>query len=190
MAKTNLENFNYQKVAQADADMWRSYYNHQFFKMSVQLFKILKAQVGLNWYLTTKLAYYAGWAAADYRLNKGKENDQRIIKNLAKFEKIISDHAQKPFDYQKAAQLEYEWWQIHRYPDRYKKDLTEAVAEVMAVVYHVSPSSLKDYGCYRAKAMLLPEHTGDKNKTDPDELYAQIKDLLEKSWHALYKAVQ
>lgn len=171
-----------------DADMWRSYYNHQFLKMARQAFKLFKSQVGLGRFLTFKIAYYSGWAATDYRIKKGKENQTRVIKNLTKFYKVISDHSIQPFDYQRAAQLEYEWWQVHRYPERYKKDLAAAVAKPMAVAYNTSLVNLKNYGRYRAEAMLLPEHTGDKGKKDPDKLYKEVEGLLEKSWAALYYA--
>jgi hypothetical protein len=190
MKKSNLDEFAYKQVAKADADMWRSYYNHQFFKMFIQLLKILKGQVKLNWFLTFKMAYYSAMAAAEYRIKKGSENEPRVVKNLTKFYKIISDHTERPFDYKKAAELEYEWWQVHRYPKKYKKDLAVAVAEPMAVVYHVSLSKLKSYGRFRAEAMLLPQHTGDRDKQDPDKLYQSISSLLEKSWRELYQAVQ
>jgi hypothetical protein len=121
MKKTNLNLFDYENVAKADADMWRSYYNHQFFKMFLQLFKVLKAQIRLDWFKTFRMAYYSSAAAADYRIKRGHENSKRVTKYIAKFYKVISDNSKESFDCQKAAELEYEWWDIHRYPKNTKK---------------------------------------------------------------------
>ena len=187
MAKTDLRNFDYRKVAQYDSGMWRAYYNHQFLKMTVLLLKTIRSQLGLNWWLTVRLAFYSGWAATDYRLRKGNENYGRVLKNLVKFYKIISNNCSESFDYKKTAELELEWWNIHRYPNRFKKSLDQSLAEAAAAMYSTNPAKLKDYAKYRGEAMLLPDHEGDDQPNPPD--YNKITDILIKSWGSLHKAV-
>lgn len=190
MRKTDLTEFDYREIARIDAEAWRSYYNHQFFKMFWQLLRGMRAQLRFNWFLTLRLAFYSGWAATDFRLKRGKENYPRILKNLTKYYKILSAHSQEPHDYKEAARLELEWWDIHRYPKKYEKSLEASLAEAAAVLYHIEPSKLKEYAHYRAEAMLLPAHSGDKGKQDPDELYREIEAMLIKSWLSLEKAVK
>ena len=188
MAKSNLRQFDYKKVAKLDADMWQSYYNHQFIKMFVQLLRIMRTQLHLNWFLTFRLARHSGWAATVYRLEKGHENYPRVLRNLVKFYKTISDNCTKPFDYQKVAELELEWWDIHRYPSKYKKTLEQSLADAQAVIYHTGSTEFKDYAHGRAVAMLLPKHEGDKQDNPPD--WNEINKLLLKSWKSLYATVQ
>jgi hypothetical protein len=188
MRKSNLRELDFQKVAELDAHMWRSYYNHQFVKMFFQLVRLMRSQLHLTWILTLRLAYYSGIAATNYRLLKGEEDYPRVLKNLNKFYKVISDNAIEPFDYENAAKLELEWWDIHRYPKKYKKSLESSLAEAAAAIYNVAPSKLKDYARYRAVAMMLPHHEGDKQPKPPD--WNEIKDLLVKSWQSLHKAIQ
>jgi len=188
MAKSNLRQFDYKKVARLDADMWRSYYNHQFIKMFMQLLQIMRTQLHLNWFLTLRLAQHSGWAATTYRLRKGRENYPPVLRNLVKFYKIISDNCTEPFDFRKAAELELEWWDIHRYPSRYKKSLEQSLADAQAAVYNTSPAEFKDYAHNRAIAMLLPNHEGDKQDNPPD--WDEINELLLKSWQSLHNAVQ
>jgi hypothetical protein len=188
MAKSDLRQFDYEKVAGLDTDMWRSYYNHQFLKMFVQLLQVMRTQLRLNWFLTFRLALYSGWAAADYRLQKGREDYPRVQKNLVKFYKIISDNCTEPFDYQKAAELELEWWDIHRYPSRYKKNLEQSLADTQAAIYHTRPTKFKEYAHSRAVAMLLPNHEGDKQENPPD--WDEIHKLVLKSWQSLHTAIQ
>lgn len=188
MAKANLRQFDYKKVAKLDADMWRSYYNHQFIKLFKQLCMIISTQMRLSWFHTLRLAFHSGWAATDYRLNKGQENYHRVLKNLVKFYKIISDNCTEPFDYQKAGELELEWWNIHRYPDKYKKSLEQSLADAQAAIYNTSPAKFNKYAHIRAIAMQLPNHQGDKQDNPPD--WNEINQLLLKSWHSLHTTVQ
>ncbi len=188
MAKKDISQFDYQSVAKLEVATWRAYYDHRFFKLFVLLFKLLGTQLQFNWYLTFKLAFYSAFAAADYRINRGHENYERDLKKLVSFYRIISSHATKPFDYKKAAQLEFEWWDIHRYPNKYKKTLEQGLAEATAEVYGVNPENLKQYAKYRAEAMMIPNHKGDKQETKPDWRQAEL--LLIKSWYSAHKAVQ
>lgn len=189
MPKTNLKTFDYKRTAEADANMWRAYYNHQFFKLFGQLFQLSRARMGLRWLATLRIAYYAGWAAAYYRINKKRGVDNtKVLKNLTKFYKIISDNCTEPFDYAKAAQSELAWWDIHRKSTKNNAALENSLAENAAVIYHVSPAALKEYAHYRAEAMILPRHEGDDQPVPTD--WQQVHHLLELSWHSLHKAVQ
>jgi hypothetical protein len=189
MAKTDIKNFDPEKVGQLDADMWRAYYNHQFFKLFSQLLALIKYQLGLNWFLTIRLAYYSAWAAADYRIHKHKGvNNERVLKNLSKFYGLISQHNAEPFDYQKAAELELAWWDVHRKSYTNNPALEQSLADAAAAIYNVDTASLRDYAHYRAEAMILPRHEGDgaDNRTD----WQKITELTIKSWQALHAAVQ
>jgi hypothetical protein len=156
--------------------------------MFILLLKTMRSQLHLNWWLTLRLAFYSGVAATDYRINKYRENFPRVEKNLIKFYKTISDHCTEPFDYEKAANLELEWWNIHRYPGKYKKSLEESLADAASAMYNTDPTTLKTYAKYRGRAMLLPNHEGDKQSNPPD--YGQIKDMCVKSWTSLHNSVQ
>lgn len=187
MGKRHLYDFNYKKVARYDTIMWQSYYNRHFFRLFWQLLQLVRSQLGFNWPLTIRLAYYAGWAAADFRINRKRGiNKARVLQSLDSFYKIISSHSH-PFDYKKAAQLELEWWQVHRDSTKNNPALEQSLARAAAVVYRVQPDELKDYAHYRAEAMILPHHEADSpgNKVD----WPEVHRLLLKSWQALFDAV-
>lgn len=189
MAKTDLRQFDPVKVGQLDADMWRAYYNHQFFKLFGQMLQLLKSQLGLSWPLTLRVAYYAAWAAADYRLHKHSgTNNQRILKNLTKFYQVIASRNVESFDYKKAAELELTWWEVHRRSYKNNAVLEQSLAEGAAAVYNIDPARLKGHAHYRAEAMILPRHEGDSpdNQTD----WPKITELTIRSWQALHEAVQ
>lgn len=186
MKKADLTKFDYQKVGKQDADMWRAYYNHQFFKLFWRLLAIIKSQLGLTWFKTIRIAYYAGWAAADYRINRKNVNQKRILKNLVKYCKLISDNSVQPFDYQKAAELELRWWNVHRKSTQNNKALEEAIAAAAAITYNADPKKFMKYGHYRAEAMILPRHHGDSKDNIIE--WQKIYELTIKSWQELHKA--
>lgn len=187
--KTDLRDFNYKEVARYDAEMWWAYYNRHFFKLFWRLLHLVKHQLDLGWLQTLKAAYYASWAAADYRLNKGEVNERRVVKNLIKFYKIASTRSWEPFDYRKAAKLELEWWNVHRVSYKNNKDLEQSLAKSASVVYNVKPEALKEYAHYRAEAMILPQHEADNDQPHPPN-WQHIRGLLDKAWQSLHEATK
>jgi len=182
MAKANLRRFDYRKVARLDTAMWRSYADadRKFFGLFIQAFTLIKYQLGFSWLATIKLAYYAGRAAAAYRLRKGKENYPLARKNLTKLFETVSRNCDRPFDFKRAAELELEWWDIQRYPEKHQKTLAQSLNENMAAVYGVSAASIKGYGNNRAAALALLNDGSSK----------QMAVLLAKAWQSLHAAVR
>ena len=189
MPKTNLREFDYKKVARLDADMWRAYYNHQFFRLFLLLMRLIKTHLGFGWPLTLRLAYYSAWAATYYRIKRHSGiNNARVLGNLVKFYGLISRNSVNAFDYTKVAELELAWWDIHRRSIQNNKRLEEALAKSAAATYNVPARMLAEYAHYRAEAMILPRHEGDKQAVPTD--WEHVTRLLTKAWEALNSAVR
>jgi hypothetical protein len=189
MTKTDLRQFDYEEVANLDSAMWRAYYNHQFLKLFSLALRLIKTQLGLNWILTIRLAYYSAWAAAYYRINKHKGVDNtRVLNSLTKFFRIISENSVEVFDYQKAAELELAWWDVHRRSKQNNEALEQSLAVAAAAVYNVPSSALGEYAHCRAAAMILPQHEGDKQPVFTN--WAEVTALLNESWRSLHKVIQ
>lgn len=188
MAKKDLRQFDYRKVAQLDCEIWQAYYHHRFFKMFVLMIRLFKNQLGLNNFSALRSGYHFAIASVEYRLNKNHRQSSRIPKHLAHFYKIVSNHSTVPFDYIRAADLELRWWNIHRYGPTEGKELELGLARQMATVYGVSPESLLGYARYRALVTSLRKNYMHEQKMEPD--WEKIKELLVKSWKSAHQAVQ
>jgi hypothetical protein len=188
VAKKDLREFDPERMAAFDAVMWKVYYDHQFGRLLFLLMRLIQLQFGLSHIRSLRVAYYGAVAAADFRVKMGHENRQRVVRRLSKMYRIVSDHAVKPFDYQKAAELELEWWMVHRYPRDYQITLAESLANAMAVVFDVPPSRLMTYAHGRADAMILRDAVEALNGQPPD--WQKIEAMLVKSYRSLHKAVQ
>ncbi|HSX18238.1 MAG TPA: hypothetical protein VLE51_02705 [Candidatus Saccharimonadales bacterium] len=188
MPKVDMRKADFVRCAQIETKMWRAYYNHHFIKPAFYLLVSMRTAFQCSWVSSARLAWYGGKAALIYRLQKGHENYPRILKNLVKFYKVGSDHSVEPFDYHKAAELELEWWDIHRYPEKYDKSLEQSIAEAAAVVYHCQPKDLREYASYRAQAAGMLTHESDKYPEKND--WPKIDDLLYKTWQSFSEAVR
>lgn len=187
MATRDIRKFDPQALAALDADMWIAYYNHQFLRLFLLLLKLNYPHFRPNLVLTLRGAYHSAMAAIIFRKTKGNEDTNATLKHLVRFYKLLSTHNARPFDYQKAAELELKWWFVDRYPDRYKTSRATALAEGMATVYSMPISKFKEYGDKRAAAMeLLGTYHHDATATvDWDNL----RRLLNESYSGLYAAV-
>lgn len=186
--KVNMRTANFIKFAEYESKMWRAYYNHRFEKLIFYLVLAVKVGYKSNWIVAMRMSWFSGRAAVNYRLKKGQEDYPRVLNLLERFYKIASDHALEPFDYRKAAGLELEWWDIHRYPKKYQKTLERSIAEAAAVIYHCQPERLMEYARYRAQAAEMLTHEGDKHPEKND--WPKIDDLLYKTWLSLGRAVR
>jgi len=95
-----------------------------------------------------------------------------------------------PFDVDRVAHLELEWWIIHRERARHPPgDLEKALAELQAEIYRVPVERLMEHGRLRAEAMTIRDTKAeDGGVTEAD--WARINELLEQSWRSLAKAVK
>ncbi len=187
MSKKDLKSFNPDKVAEIELKMWKAYYGHNFLKLFFLLIQLVHRSFHIGYILSARVTYYAAFAAADFRMNKGEENKERILKNLVKFYGIVSRHITQPFDYKKVAELELEWWMVDRYPDRYKTSRESALALEMATIYNVDVSKLAEYAQYRAKAMVLyDEAISMEQEVDWDA----IGSLLQTAFRSLYQNIE
>ncbi|MFA5841201.1 MAG: hypothetical protein WC847_02970 [Candidatus Paceibacterota bacterium] len=185
--KKNLKKFNPDKIAEIDSKMWQAYYNHNFFKLFILLLRLNHEFFELGYLHTLQASYYSAYAAINFRLNRGKEDSKKIIKKLEKFFKIISNNNIDKFDYKKAAELEFGWWMIDRYPKLYQISREEGLARAMAAIYGMDYLKLTEYANYRAQAMVLQD---EAEVTLQEANWDKIRSLLKQSYNSLYKNVQ
>ena len=187
MAKRDIRNFNPNIFAKLEADMWIAYYNHKFLSLFVLLFRLSYSHFHPNPFTTVSGAYHTARAAMVFRMTRGNEDRQKILKHLTKFYRLLSDRNEASFNYQKAAELELEWWLVDRYPKRYEKTRAVALSETMAAVYSAPADKLTVYGEKRAAAMeLLGDfHRDPKSKVE----WVKLRKLLQDSFRALHNEV-
>ena len=187
---TQMREFDPDEVARLETAMWRSYYEKQRLKLFNQLAELLRTQYRMSTLRSNQVAYYGANAAFVFKQGQQRSDYEKALPDLIKFYVAVRKMSDIPFDVDRAARLELEWWIIHRQRAQHAPgDLDKALAELQAEIYHVPVDRLMAHGRLRAEAMTIRD-TKAENGGVTEADWARINDLLKESWRSLAKAVK
>jgi len=186
----HLREFDADEVARLETAMWRSYYEKERVQLFNQLSKLLRTQFDMPLVRSNQVAYYAANAAFVFQKGKKRSDYEEALPDLVKFYQSLRNMSDIPFDVDRAAHLELEWWIIHRERANHPPgDLEHALAELQAEIYRVPIERLLEHGRLRAEAMTIRDTKADAGGvTEAD--WARIDELLHRSWRSLAAAVK
>jgi hypothetical protein len=187
---THLREFDADEVARLETAMWRSYYEKQRLRLFKQLSELLRTQYNMPFVRSNEVAYYAADAAFVFKKGKQRSDYEKALPELIKFYQSLRNMSDIPFDVDRAAHLELEWWIIHRERAQHPPgDLARALAELQAEIYKVPVERLTEHGRLRAEAMTIRDTRAEAGGvTEAD--WAKIDELLRASWRSLAVAVK
>jgi len=188
-ARGSLIHFDGHEVGRLETDMWRSYYGHSSVRLFAQLTQLLRQQYHVPFWRSVLGAYHAARAAVVFQRGTNRAEYERALPDLVSYYSIIRRDSDVAFPVEKTAQLELEWWIIHRERNHHPPgDLERSLAQLQAEIYQ-KPDGLFDlHAKTRAEAMLLRDaraETGNVSEAD----WQRIGTLLDTSWVSLQTAV-
>jgi hypothetical protein len=187
--RTNMRSFNSDEVARLETAMWRSYYGRERLSLFNELAETLRTQFNLPLVRSNAVAYRAAAAAFTFKDGRSRRDYEKALPDLVKFYSSIREVSDIDFDPARAAQLELEWWIIHRERDRHKpEDLVNSLAGLQAELYQIPPERLHEHARLRAEAMLIRD-TKSANGGVTEDDWRKINELLRTSWKSLLQAV-
>lgn len=187
---TQMREFDPDEVARLETAMWRSYYERQRLRLFNELTEMLRTQYRMPPVRSNLVAIYATKAAFVFKDGKQRSDYEKALPDLVRFYAAIRKMSDIPFDVDRAARLELEWWIIHRQRAQHAPgDLEKALADLQAEIYHVPVDRLMEHGRLRAEAMTIRD-TKAENGGVTEADWARINELLKESWRSLRKAVK
>ena len=187
--RVDIRDFDADEVARLDTAMWRSYYSRQRFKLYGELTELLQKQYRLPFWRRQLTAFYATKAAFVFKDGKSRADYEKALPDVEKFYGEIHDLSTTDFDTHRAAQLELEWWIVHRERKKYQAgDLARALAETAAAVYNQPVEDFMEHGNLRAEAMNIRDEKAEQGGVTEED-WQKIDDLLHRSWRSLHQAV-
>ncbi len=187
---TQMREFDPDEVARLETAMWRSYYEKRRLQLFNQLAELLRTQYRMSSLRSNQVAYYGANAAFVFKQGQQRSDYEKALPDLVKFYDAIRKMSDIPFDVDRAARLELEWWIIHRQRAQHApNDLEKALAELQAEIYHVPVDRLMEHGRLRAEAMTIRD-TKAENGGVTEADWTRINELLKESWRSLAKAVK
>jgi hypothetical protein len=186
----HLREFDADEVARLETAMWRSYYEKERVQLFNQLSELLRTQYDMPLFRSNQVAYYAANAAFVFQKGKQRSDFEKALPDLVKFYQSLRNMSDIPFDVDRAARLELEWWIIHRERAKHAPgDLEHALAELQAEIYRIPIERLQEHGRLRAEAMTIRDEKADAGGVSEAD-WAKIDELLHQSWRSLAAAVK
>ena len=186
----HLREFDPDAVARLETAMWRSYYEKQRLRLFNELSELLRTQYNMPVVRSNVVAYYAANAAFVFKKGKQHSDYEQALPDLIKFYQSVRNMSDIPFDAERAARLELEWWIVHRERAKHPPgDLDRALAALQTEIYGMPIDRLMEHGRLRAEAMTIRDtkaEAGGVTETD----WEQIDQLLHKSWRSLAVTVK
>jgi hypothetical protein len=187
---TKMREFDPDEVARLETAMWRSYYEKEQARLFNQLTELLRTQYHMPLVRSNQVAYYAANAAFVFKQGRERQDYEKALPDLIKFYAEIRKVSDIPFDVDRVARLELEWWIIHRQRTEHKPgDLEKALAELQAEIYRVPLERMIEHGRLRAEAMTIRDTKAEAGGVSEAD-WARINELLKESWRSLAKAVK
>lgn len=186
----HLREFDADEVARLETAMWRSYYEKHRLQLFNQLSQLLRTQYNMPLVRSNQVAYSAANAAFVFKKGKQRTDYEQALPDLIKFYQAIRKMSDIPFDAERAARLELEWWIIHRQRAKHAPgDLDRALAELQAEIYGVPIERLMEHGRLRAEAMTIRDTRAEADGVSEAD-WAKIDELLHQSWRSLSLVVR
>lgn len=187
--QTQMRQFDANEVARLETAMWRSYYSRQRVKLFNQASELLRTQYRLPFFRSNAVAFRAAKAAFVFKDGHNRAEYERALPDLVKFYTSIRQVSDTPFDIDRAAKLELEWWIIHRERAQHAPgDLDRALADLQAEIFQVPTDRLMEHARLRAEAMKIRDEKAASGGVIEDD-WRKIEELLRGSWSSLLRAV-
>jgi hypothetical protein len=184
----DIRSFDPDEVARLETAMWRSYYGRRRLPLFGQLVSLLRRQFHLAPARAALVAGLAARAAVVFQSGRERADYVRALPLLRRYYAAIRQCSEVPFDPDRAAALELEWWIVHRDAARLPPGaLARSLAELAAELYQVPADRLAEHADRRAAAMVLCDQAIARGASEHD--WPPIEGELRASWRSLRDAV-
>jgi hypothetical protein len=188
--RADIRRFDPNEVAHLDTVMWRSYYDRNQRELFFQLAELMRRQFHFPLLRSNEVAAYAAKAAFVFKNGHGRADYEKALPKLLNYFRAIREISATPFDVERAARLELDWWIVHRERGNHADgDLPRALAEAAAELYQVPADKLMEYAQFRANAMKIRDTKAAAGGVTEDD-WRKIETELQASWQSLSKAIQ
>lgn len=172
---------------------WVAYYRRDWLTLLRSAVGLVRHTFALPWPATLRGAWLVMrgnqlWAPAD--------NDPAACRAVMErfYALVLRHHSSEHFDPHVAAQLEVEWWRVHREHQHHGGDeranaLVDALAGLYAYVYGVTEESVHRAAQQRALAMDISDSWIERGCDPTSPLIGEERAALVRSYAALLSAV-
>jgi len=175
-----------------ETDAWAAYYRHEWGRFLVAAIGMVSTGFGMGPAKTLVGAFHV--LRANQLWAPYPDNDPDGARaSMCRFYALVAADQGLSIDPVRAAELEVEWWRLHREhqhdPDVPERALVTALVDLYSYVYAARPDSMRDAARYRVEAMDLSDLWVEAGCRTDDPLLAAERRALVASHSALLDAV-
>jgi hypothetical protein len=192
MATSPMRSFDPRRVGRLECRAWETYYRRKWGAFLVASVGLVRSAFRMSWPRTLVGAWLVlranqVWAPfPDNNPDKARALMRRLYQLLRKSESATS------FDPTHAAELEVEWWRVHRehqHAGDSSEGLIVALRDLYAYTYGADPAEVREAARLRAEAMDVSDRWVEAGSDPANPLLAEERALLVRSYAALLAAV-
>jgi hypothetical protein len=187
--------FDPRRVGMLERDVWVAYYQRRW----LRLLRLYVALVHAGFRMGPVATVVGAWHAlrANQLWAPFPDNDPiGARRHMERFYRLLESRTGAQVGPQRAAELEIEWWRVHRSLQRDRAEdrsteaeLADALAQLYAHLYRVDPSQVQLAARERAAAMVLSDRWVAEGCSSDSPLLVGEGAGLVRSWAALLAAV-
>ena len=186
-----MRSFDPRLVGIVECRAWETYYRRKWAAFLVASVRLVRGAFGMPWRPTLKGAWLV--LRANQKWAPVPDNDPAAARRLMEaFYRLLIANEPLLFDPVRAAELEVEWWRVHRAHQQGQEGfdaLVDALVALYAHVYGAEPSELRRAAELRAEAMDVSDAWVEAGCDPQDPQLGRERALLVRSYAALLAAV-
>jgi len=156
-----LRSFDPLRIADLEYRAWVGYYQRRWFSVLAAFVSLVRQGFGMSW---PRTLYGSSLMLRAIQLWAPKDNDaDKCRATMRKFYALVKLTYGKPDNPRKAAELEVDWWRVHRevqYSDTARPDddeLVGSVTRLYSYLYGEPEDVVRNAAAHRARAMDLSD---------------------------------
>ena len=182
-----MRSFDPRAVGSYECRAWETYYRRRWGAFLVASVAMVRAAFRMSWPRTLVGAWLV--LRANQKWAPFPDNDPDTARRLMTlFYRLLEKSSHTGLDPARAAELEVEWWRVHR-EEQHSAALVDALAALYAYSYSVDAAAVRPAAALRAEAMDVSDRWVEAGADPADPQLASERALLVRSYAALLSAV-
>ena len=191
---SRFRSFDPARVADLEYQAWVGYYKHNWHQALMAFVGLIRMGFGMNWYRTLHAAWLALRAIQLWAPIPDNDPDGARAR-MARFYALVNLSHGEPASPAKAAELEIDWWRVHRQvqystaPGITAHDLVESVTRLYCYLFGEPEAQVRPAAVHRVRAMGLSDRWVSEGCLPDSPLLPLVRAALARAYAALLAAV-
>jgi hypothetical protein len=188
-----LRSFNPTRVGNLEAAVWVAYYQREWARFLALSVLVVRSAFGMDWIRTVHGAWLVLRANQLWAPPPTRNDPAGARRCMRRFYALLRLAHGEPADPARTAELEVEWWRVHRVHQRGEDGdatpLVDALSELYGFTFGIDEAALRPAAEDRARAMDLVDQWVAEGRLVDSPLLPAMRAALVRSYAALLAAV-